>query len=61
MLYRGSTGIDKIKEQTGDVYKDWVVNDSDMAHKISTSKQVKVSPQLTSAAETHKECVERVS
>lgn len=24
VLYRGSTGIDKIKEQTGDVYKDWV-------------------------------------
>ncbi|MBC1341637.1 hypothetical protein HB802_10240 [Listeria welshimeri] len=54
VLYRGSTGIDKIKEQTGDVYKDWVVNDSDMAHKISTSKQGKVSPQLTSSAETLK-------
>ncbi|MCS5465350.1 hypothetical protein NWO25_16995 [Enterococcus lactis] len=39
VLYRGSTGLDKIKKQTGDVWQDWVVNNVDMARKILAAEQ----------------------
>ncbi|MDA9471182.1 hypothetical protein [Enterococcus sp. 5H] len=56
VLYRGSTGIDKTLEQPVDVYRDWWVNDVDMAHKILTPNQGQ-SPQLKSSASTLKEAM----
>jgi hypothetical protein len=58
VLYRGSTGLDKTLEKPGDVYRDWVVNNSEMAHKILTSEQGNPPPQLVSSAETLKEAME---
>ncbi|MGK0550492.1 hypothetical protein ACSFB8_02735, partial [Enterococcus faecalis] len=57
VLYRGSTGLDKTSEQPGDVYRDWVVNNSEMAHKILASEQGNPPPQLVSSAETLKEAM----
>jgi hypothetical protein len=58
VLYRGSTGLDKTLEKPGDVYRDWVVNNSEMAHKILASEQGNPPPQLVSSAETLKEAME---
>lgn len=57
VLYRGSTGLDKIKKQTGDVWQDWVVNNVDMARKILAAEQGAPPPQLRSSAETLKEAM----
>ena len=57
VLYRGSTGLDKIKKQTGDVWQDWVVNNVDMARKILAAEQGAPPPQLRTSAETLKEAM----
>jgi hypothetical protein len=54
VLYRGSTGVDKIAQEPVDVYRDWIVNDVTMASNVLGRNQGSVSPQLKSSAETLK-------
>lgn len=57
ILYRGSTGIDKIKQEPGDVIKDWIGNDLIMGTAIFNGGGAPASPQLASSADTLKETI----
>lgn len=57
ILYRGSTGIDKIKQEPGDVIKDWIRNDLIMGTAIINGGGAPATPQLSSSAETLKEAI----
>lgn len=54
VLYRGSTGVDKVLEQPTDVIMDWVANDLELERQILLNQPGKPTTQLKTAAITLK-------